>query len=113
MKFKDTAAAALLPPGFAAIMEKIEAKHRKPAKKRRGVLAAVEQALALGQTPPRLEFVSTANYTYNRHASRLHEYWLARETEMLEAYPITGKNTYARALARYRELLLAHPRKDA
>jgi hypothetical protein len=104
--FNKTAAAALLPPGFAALMDKIAAKNAPPPPKRRGVLADVERAVALDQEPPLLEFKSEANYTYNRHAQTLHKMWSEGDTAGLLAYPLNGKNTYSKALARYREILL-------
>lgn len=111
--FEKTAAAALLPPGFAALMAKIEAKNAPAPKKRRGLLAEVERVVALGKAPPLLQFGSGANYTYNRHAQALHKLWSEGDTAGLQGYSLNGKNTYARALARYREVLLAHPKVAA
>lgn len=113
MNPQDTAATALFPPGFVALMEQIAAKQAKPAKKRRGLLADVESALALGKTPPRLEFASTANYTYNHHAEMIWAMWQARDVQGLLEYQMTGKNTYARAVERYRTLLLANLQKGS
>ncbi len=109
MEFSKTAAAAILPPGFAALMKKVEAqaKATKPAKpKRKTLLSDVERAIALGKEPPRLEFATSSNYTYNRHADALHKLWKAGDLAGLKGYEISGKNTYARALAKYRDLLV-------
>lgn len=116
MNFRETAAAAILPAGFASLMDRVIANtnaQRPPKAPRRGLLSEVERAIMLGNEPPLLEFASTVNYTYNRHAKALYERWQARNAEGLEAYPLKGTNTYARALSRYRDLLLANLRKGA
>lgn len=76
------------------------------ASARRRLLADVERDLALGKEPPRLEFNSAVNYTYNRHAEALHALFQAKDAGGLAAYKLGGVNTYARALQRYRDLLL-------
>ena len=78
------------------------------ASARRRLLADVERDLALGKEPPRLEFNSAVNYTYNRHAEALHALFQAKDAGGLAAYKLGGVNTYARALQRYRDLLLQH-----
>jgi hypothetical protein len=108
MEFKNTACAAVLPPGFAALMNKVIAKKQsaQPAKPaRRGLLSVVEREIALGKEPPLLQFASAVNYTYNRHAEALYKLWQERDAAGLGEYAINGKNTYARALSRYREIL--------
>ena len=107
-------ASPILPPGFDGVLVNlIAAKHAAspPKPKRRGLLADVERDLALGKNPPLLEFSSAVNYTYNRHAEALHKLWQARDVAGLEAYSMTGKNTYARALSRYRDLLVQNLEK--
>lgn len=104
----------ILPPGFDGVLVNLIAakKAASPAKpKRRGLLADVERDLALGKNPPPLEFNSALNYTYNRHGEALYKLWQARDVAGLEAYPMAGKNTYARALSRYRDLLVANLRE--
>lgn len=104
----------ILPPGFDGVLVNLIAAKQAaqpPKPTRRGLLADVQRDVALGKNPPLLQFASAVNYTYNRHAEALYGHWLAREAAALEAYPINGKNTYARALARYRDLLLANLRE--
>lgn len=83
---------------------------KKATAKKRGrksMLTPVEQALANGEVLP-LEFASEANYTYNRHADRIYKLALANDLDGLEAVEIGGVNTYAKALRRYRDLLIGH-----
>lgn len=107
---------SLLPPGFHALMHKVTAsvKQAKPEKKKRKtILSDVDRALALGKAPPLLVFQSEVNYTYNAHAARLHKLWAAGDVAGLQSYPAAGKNTYGRALAKYRDLLVSHLSKGA
>lgn len=108
MNFNQKVAVSLIPPGFAALMEKIASAKAPPPKARRGLLAEIERDLKLGKLPPKLEFSSAANYTYNRHAMALYAMWQARDVIGLTGYKLEGKNTYARALSRYRDLLKAN-----
>lgn len=101
----------VLPPGFEGVLSNLIAAKQasSPAKpKRRGLLADVERDLALGKVPPPIEFSSAVNYTYNRHAQALYGLWQAKDAAGLAEYKLSGVNTYARALQRYRELLLQH-----
>lgn len=104
----------ILPPGFDGVLSTLIAAKQAatPSKPmRRGLLSAVERDIALGKNPPLLEFSSAVNYTYNRHAEALYKLWKERDVAGLEAYPMNGKNTYARALSRYRDLLVANLRE--
>jgi hypothetical protein len=60
-----------------------------------------------GEAPPPLVFKSKANASYQKHADALYAHACNGELETLEAYPLNGTNTYARALRKYRELLCA------
>lgn len=71
------------------------------------LLSAARKAVEDGKLPPVLKFTSAANYSYNAHAERMHELAKAGDTKALAAYLIAGTNTYARALAGYRDLLMA------
>lgn len=107
MNFNQNVAASLIPHGFTALMDKIALAKAPEPKKRRGLLAEIERDVKLGKAPRLLEFASVANYTYNRHAEALYAYWQTGNNIALAGYPLKGKNTYARALSRYRDLLLA------
>jgi hypothetical protein len=80
---------------------------------RKSMLTAAQEAVQAGQLPPPLEFASEANYTYNRHADRLHKLAVEGNLEALEATEIGGVNTYAKALRGYRDLLIQHLLKKA
>jgi hypothetical protein len=56
--------------------------------------------------PPVLEFGSQSNYTYNRHADRIYKLMVAGDLDGLRAFSVEGRNTYARALVRYRDLAI-------
>jgi hypothetical protein len=79
---------------------------------RKSMLTPVIEGLEKGEVLP-LEFASEANYTYNRHADRLHKLALEGNLEALEATEIGGVNTYAKALRGYRDLLIQHLLKKA
>lgn len=108
----------IIPAGFDEVMkalieqktqqvEQEKAAQGATAPKRRSLLGEVERAVSMGKAPPVLAFTNTMNYTYSRHAQRLHELWAAGDAQALLDYPIKGTNTYSRALRRYREILVA------
>jgi len=79
---------------------------------RKSMLTPVLEGLEAGTILP-LEFASESNYTYNRHADRLHKLALEGNLEALEAIEISGVNTYAKALRGYRDALISHLLKKA
>lgn len=82
--------------------------HTTTTGQRKGsMLEAAQQAVSKGEAPPPLTFKSKANASYQKHADALYAHACAGEIEALEAYPLKGTNTYARALTRYRSLLVA------
>lgn len=106
----------ILPPGFEGVLAKVIAAKKAaepPKPMRRGLLAEVERDIGLGKLPPLLEFKSAVNYTYNRHAEALFKLWQKGNVKGLEAYPIKGVNTYSRALAKYREILVGNLKDSA
>lgn len=78
-----------------------------PAARKGTMLEQARTAVAKGEAPPPLTFKSQANPSYQKHADALYEHACAGQLEALEAYPLKGSNTYARALSKYRELLVA------
>lgn len=65
-----------------------------------------------GQAPERLVISSAANKSYQRHADALWDIAAYKgDVNALRAYPLNGTNTYARALKRYRDLLVAFTQK--
>jgi hypothetical protein len=79
---------------------------------RKSMLTPVLEGLEAGVILP-LEFASESNYTYNRHADRLHKLALEGNLEALEGIEISGVNTYAKALRGYRDALISHLLKKA
>ncbi|HEY6965863.1 MAG TPA: hypothetical protein VI229_00215 [Burkholderiales bacterium] len=76
--------------------------------KRITLLAEVERASAGGEPPPPLAITSKTNGSYARHATRLHELAQAGDLVGLKCHELpNGKNTYARALRKYRDALEA------
>jgi hypothetical protein len=86
-----------------------------------------EKALEAGLPIPLLTFASKLNAYQNIHTQSLHHFYgtalSAYESEngqelyeaardALAKYPLTGTNTYAKAMARYREVLLAGSATD-
>lgn len=96
----------LIPTG--KIMGAAKAKQaRHPVKVQRPqILSAARKAVEAGKLPPVLKFQSEQNYSYNAHGSAMHAMAKAGDRNGLLAYEIKGTNTYARALAGYRDLLL-------
>lgn len=76
----------------------------KPA--RLGPTAEVEQAVARGEFPPRLLISSETNPGYQKRADRLHALAAAGDVEALKATKISGVNSYSKALALYRAILV-------
>jgi hypothetical protein len=73
---------------------------------RPGLTAAAEQAVAAGQFPPPITIGSATNPGYQKRAARLYALAFAGDLETLEATQITGTNSYSKALAKYREILI-------
>lgn len=92
----------------AAIKNAAKAKQAKhPVKSTRPqLLSQARKAVEDGKLPPVLHFTSEANYSYNRHSEAMHALAKAGDVKALTAYLIKGTNTYARALAGYRDLLV-------
>lgn len=102
---------AVIPAGFGGLVGRLAAQraaqmpHPKTARRVR-LLDAARAAVAAGKLPGMLEFASEANYSYNRHAAELHRLAKAGFLDEVMGYPITGTNTYAKALVGYRSLLV-------
>lgn len=101
-----------LPPELADLLHALAIAARPETPVRRGLLSDVERAAKLGQPLPILEFASTANYTYNKRADAMRALFDAGKLAELSAIECNGANTYARALRRYRELLVQRLESD-
>jgi hypothetical protein len=79
-----------------------------PTTTRRGTMLANAQAAVLkGEAPAPLVFKSQSNRSYQKHADALYDLAALGDLDALQAYPLSGTNTYARALHKYRGLLVA------
>lgn len=83
------------------------ARATKPKKQRVTLLTEAEQAVDRGEAPTCLTFPAS-NYWMQGKADALRAMALSRDTEGLMAFPVTGSNTYSRALRRYRDLCLEY-----
>ena len=102
----------VLPEGFEAVADELgraRAAARPPKPMRRGtLLGAAMVAVEAGQLPPPLVFKSANGKGYNWHAVALRRMAEMRNLAGLKAYPPFGVNTYGKALAGYRDLLMVH-----
>jgi hypothetical protein len=74
---------------------------------RKGSMLAEAQAAVLrGEAPAPLKFKSAANPSYQKHADALYQLACEGALDALTAYALSGTNTYARALRKYRDLLV-------
>lgn len=100
----------LLPEGFAALIDKLaEANAPKPVVKapRASMLGEARAAVESGAAFPPLGFSSLANASYNKRSDRVWKLAVAGDLAGLEALEVQGVNTYARAVAQYREAAIA------
>ena len=96
----------LLPEGFAALIDKLaEANAPKPVVKapRASMLGDARAAVESGAPFPALDFASLANASYNKRSDRVWKLAQAGDLAGLLALEVAGQNTYARAVAKYRE----------
>jgi hypothetical protein len=102
----DLAAAA----GFQLKAAKQPARVRKPAAPsaaKASRYAVASEALASGALPADPPVVtSAANKHYQKHFDRLHGFAVAGDWGAVRDYPVTGSNSYAKLVARYRQDLL-------
>jgi hypothetical protein len=82
-------------------------RQKKP---RTTLLTQAERAVERGEAPTPLTF-PTSNYWMQAKADELLAMALSGDAVGLAAYPVTGSNTYSRALRRYRVLCLEYVQK--
>lgn len=100
----------LLPEGFEALVDKLAEAHAPaPVVKapRVTMLSEAHAALDAGNQFPPLAINSLANASYAKRADRVWKLATAGDLAGLEALQVTGVNTYARAVAGYREVAIA------
>jgi hypothetical protein len=105
----DLADCGLTPDVMELIMAMgLEAGEAKPvAKPRKSLLDAAQKAAEAGCLPPVPTFPAS-NATYAVHAQRLQEMAAANNADALLAFEVKGTNTYAKALKRYRDVLITY-----
>ena len=101
----------VIPKGFSGLIGRLATQRaaQMPQPKvaqRVRLLDGARAAVAEGKLPQMLEFASTTNYSYNRHALELHKLAEAGLLDEVVQYPLAGSNTYAKALMGYRSLLV-------
>ncbi|CAB4122766.1 hypothetical protein UFOVP32_65 [uncultured Caudovirales phage] len=100
--YTDAIGATILAAGEAVGKAKSAAKpERKP------LLADALKAVQAGVEPAPPTF-PISNYWSQRHADKLFALMQAGDEEGLNAFPINGCNTYAKALRAYREICLTY-----
>ena len=103
-----------VPAGFEALIGGLVAMNAKPMpKKRVTLLSEARKQLGEGLLPEPFEIASVANSSYNTHLSKLYGFAKAGFRTALVDYPISGTNTYARAVRGYRDLLVEYLDKAA
>jgi pyruvate/2-oxoglutarate dehydrogenase complex dihydrolipoamide acyltransferase (E2) component len=77
-------------------------RERRPSKD-----AALDEAAARGVVPDKPVIISPTNQHQQKRLDRLAELAAAGDWPAIEAYPVTGTNTYSQVVRRYRDRLLA------
>ena len=77
-------------------------RERRPSKD-----AALDEAAARGVVPDKPVITSPTNQHQQKRLDRLAELAAAGDWPAIEAYPVTGTNTYSQVVRRYRDRLLA------
>ncbi|CAB4130413.1 hypothetical protein UFOVP119_37 [uncultured Caudovirales phage] len=105
-----TTEANYFPAGFESAIGGIAlaAQKQKPVKEGRpSMLSPILAALKVGKVLP-LKFASATNASYGRHAAALSKLAIAKDGKGLVGYQLPGGvNTYCRALAGYRKLMIS------
>lgn len=101
-----------LPAGFegliASVAAQVQAQKPPVRKAKLSLLSMARKEVEGGLLPGPVEIKSEANLSYNKHMAKLYEFAKAGLRSGVEDYPLTGTNTYAKAVKGYRDLLLEY-----